>query len=113
MKLRALLKVINALNQWHELEKYRLDRDLGPLAKDYFQAVGIEAPLPLQTACYNLCTSDSLDGRWLVQLETGSGKTALCFPVACHYSCNGNKVLVVNESEELTFRDFKKAEACC
>jgi superfamily II DNA or RNA helicase len=48
-------------------------------------------------------------GRWLIQLETGTGKTALCFAVACKYVDIGFKVLVLNVSEELTFRDYKKA----
>jgi archaellum biogenesis ATPase FlaH len=45
----------------------------------------------------------------LVQLDTGTGKTALCFTIACHYANLGNKVFIINVSEELTFRDFKKA----
>jgi superfamily II DNA or RNA helicase len=50
-----------------------------------------------------------MEGRWLVQLDTGSGKTALCFAVACFYARKGFKVLILNVSEELTFRDYKKA----
>ncbi len=59
---------------------------------------------------YNLCTSDSLIGRWLVLLDTGSGKTALCFTIGCSYASKNYKVLIINSSEELTFRDFKLAE---
>ena len=55
----------------------------------------------------------NLQGRYLFQLETGSGKTALSYTIACHYACNGHRVLIVNESEELTFRDYKKAEESC
>jgi hypothetical protein len=45
----------------------------------------------------------------VIQLETGCGKTALCFTIACFYVNKGIKALIVNESEELTFRDYKKA----
>ncbi len=51
-----------------------------------------------------------MNERCLVQLETGSGKTALCFTIACYYASRGFKVFIVNESDELTFRDFKKVE---
>ena len=47
-----------------------------------------------------------------MQLETGSGKTALSFVIACNAYTKGLKVLLINVSEELTFRDFKKADAC-
>jgi superfamily II DNA or RNA helicase len=57
-----------------------------------------------------LCTSENFDGRHVIKLETGCGKTALCFTIACHYAKKGMKVLIVNESEELTFRDYKKAQ---
>ena len=47
-----------------------------------------------------------------MQLETGSGKTVLSFVIACNAYTKGLKVLLINFSEELTFRDFKKAHAC-
>ena len=113
MKSRTLLKEIYGVNSGYDLAKHRLDRDMDQQAKQYFQAMGIEVPLPLQAICYNFCSSHDLSGRWLLQLDTGSGKTALCFAVACHYAGLGFRVFVVNGSEELTFRDYKKAEACC
>jgi superfamily II DNA or RNA helicase len=56
-----------------------------------------------------LCTSEDFEGRHVIQLETGCGKTALCFTIACHFAKKGMKALIINESEELTFRDYKKA----
>jgi hypothetical protein len=50
-------------------------------------------------------------GRWLIQLDTGTGKTALCFTIACHYANRGQRVFIINISEELTFRDFKRAQS--
>ena len=47
-----------------------------------------------------------------MQLETGSGKTALSFVIACNSFFKGLKVLLINVSDELTFRDFKKADSC-
>ena len=44
-----------------------------------------------------------------MQLETGSGKTALSFVIACNAHTKGLKVLLINVSEELTFRDFLKS----
>ena len=49
----------------------------------------------------------------MIQLETGSGKTALCFTIASYYARKGLKAIIMNESEELTFRDYKKAEEAC
>ena len=34
----------------------------------------------------------------------------MCFTLGCAFSTQGLKVCIVNQSEELTFRDFKKAE---
>jgi archaellum biogenesis ATPase FlaH len=59
---------------------------------------------------FNLCTSEALLGRWLVLLDTGSGKTALCFTIACSFASKNHQVLIINSSDELTFRDFKLAE---
>jgi hypothetical protein len=71
--------------------------------------MGISRPLPMQIIAYNFCTSPELKGNCLLQLDTGSGKTALCFTVACEYVALGFKVIIINDSMELTFRDFKKA----
>jgi hypothetical protein len=49
----------------------------------------------------------------MINLETGSGKTALCLTIACHYATTGLKVVIINDSDDLTFRDFKKAEGHC
>jgi hypothetical protein len=43
----------------------------------------------------------------MIQLETGSGKTALCFTIGCSFALKAVKTLIINSSEELTFRDFK------
>ncbi len=75
-----------------------------------FLALGRDDPLPLQVICYNLCSSMNFEGRYVIQLETGCGKTALCFVIACYYVSRGMKALIVNDSEELTFRDYKKAQ---
>ena len=45
-----------------------------------------------------------------MQLQTGTGKTSLCFALACQGVMQGLKVLIVNSSDELTFRDFQKAD---
>ena len=63
-----------------------MQNDLQAQSKDFFGAVGIENPLPLQALCYNFCTSSSLSRRFLIQLDTGSGKTALCFTIGCFYA---------------------------
>ena len=59
---------------------------------------------------YNLITDEAFDGKWMIQLDTGSGKTALCFTVAANYASRGYKSIIINNSDELTFRDFKKAQ---
>jgi hypothetical protein len=59
--------------------------------------------------CFNFCTSSKFQGKWLIQLDTGTGKTALCFTIACFYASQGLKVFIINISEELTFRDYKKS----
>ena len=46
-----------------------------------------------------------------MKLETGSGKTALSFVIACNAISKGLRVLLINVSDELTFRDFKKADS--
>jgi hypothetical protein len=43
-------------------------------------------------------------------LDTGSGKTALCYTLGCTFASQGLKTLIINSSDELTFRDFKQAE---
>jgi hypothetical protein len=49
----------------------------------------------------------------MIKLETGSGKTALCFTIGCSFASKAIKTLIINSSEELTFRDFKQAEKSC
>ena len=34
----------------------------------------------------------------------------MCLTIAAAFTNIGRKVLIINESEDLTFRDFKKAE---
>ena len=109
MKLKALLKDLKKINPGLQDDIYDLERDIDEEGRSYFKAIGIEVPLPLQAVCFNFCTSSMFKGRWLVQLDTGTGKTALCFTIACHYASLGNQVFIINVSEELTFRDFKKA----
>lgn len=109
MKLKPLLKDLKKINPNLECDIYDLERDVDEEAKSYFKAIGIEVPLPLQAMCFNFCTSSIFKGRWLIQLDTGTGKTALCFTVACHYASLGKKVFIIHISEELTFRDYNKA----
>jgi hypothetical protein len=98
------------MNPELDLTVYNLEREISEVDKEFFSALGIRYPLPLQELCYNFCTATNFSGRWVVQLETGSGKTALCFTVACNYFNKGYRVVIVNNSAELTFRDFMKAE---
>jgi superfamily II DNA or RNA helicase len=88
MKLNLLMKEINAANPKLNIEQYSLQNDLEAQSKAYFSAIGIENPLPLQVLCYNFSTSSRLSGRFLIQLDTGSGKTALCFTIGCYYASN-------------------------
>jgi superfamily II DNA or RNA helicase len=85
---------------------------LGALDGEYFKAIGIIQPLPLQILCFNFCKRGGADLRHLIQLETGQGKTALCLTIAAAFTKFGRRVLIINDSEDLTFRDFKKAEMC-
>ena len=98
------------INPEINLENYYLQNELSDQDLSYFNYLGISSPLSLQQLCYNFCTSPELKGRWLVQLETGSGKTALSFTIASDHAARGYNVLIVNDSAELTFRDFKRAE---
>ena len=79
---------------------------------EYFKAIGIVYPLPLQILCFNFCKNLALDSRHLIQLETGQGKTALCLAIGAFFMNDSQKVFIMNQSEDLTFRDFKKAEKC-
>lgn len=54
----------------------------------------------------------ALESRHLIQLETGQGKTALCLAIGAFFINDCQKVFIMNQSEDLTFRDFKKAEKC-
>ena len=47
----------------------------------------------------------------MVHLDTGMGKTAFCLSIAYFFASQGRKVAILNYSEDLCFRDFKKAEA--
>ena len=79
---------------------------------DIFKGIGIIRPLPLQTLSFNYCKHQIGKGKFLLALETGQGKTALCLAVGCMAVKNGANVWIINVSPELTFRDFKKAEEC-
>ena len=56
MKLKPLLKELRALNPYLNSDLLDLDLEINDEAKNYFQAVGIQAPLPLQVLCFNFCT---------------------------------------------------------
>ncbi len=110
MKLNDIIQGIVDLNINFNFPINLLDREMDEFSKTLFLALGIEDPLPLQVVCINFCTSDIFQGRCVIQLETGCGKTALCYTTASYYAHIGKKGLIINESEELTFRDFKKAQ---
>jgi Mrp family chromosome partitioning ATPase len=63
--------------------------------------------------CYIIDQVITTSSIYTITAKTGSGKTALCFTIACSFATRGLKVMIVNQSEELTFRDFKKAEKSC
>ena len=98
------------LNPNLEISKMSMLKELSETDTLLFQACGISCPLPLQLMSYNLATDEAFDGKWMIQLDTGSGKTALCFTVAANYASRGFKSITINNSDELTFRDFKKAQ---
>ena len=52
-------------------------------------AAGIQAPLPIQIMCYNYSTTYDSQTHFLIQLDTGMGKTALCLAVAHHFALSG------------------------
>ena len=64
MKLKPLLKELRALNPYLNSDLLDLDLEINDEAKNYFQAVGIQAPLPLQVLCFNFCTSSKFQGKW-------------------------------------------------
>ncbi len=113
MKLSSIIQGIYDINKGFDFSGFKLDSEIYEDQKPYFLAIGIEDPLPLQVICFNFCTSGNFNGRYVIQLETGCGKTALCFTIASHYAKKGLKAIIMNESEELTFRDYKKAEETC
>jgi hypothetical protein len=57
MKLKPLLKELRLLNPLLANEFDDIDKEMDPCAGDFFRALGIESPLPLQSLCYNFCTS--------------------------------------------------------
>jgi hypothetical protein len=79
---------------------------------DIFKGIGIIRPLPLQTLSFNYCKHQIGKSKFLLALETGQGKTALCLAVGCMAAKNGATVCIINASPDLTFRDYKKAEEC-
>jgi hypothetical protein len=109
MKIAPLLKELRALNPSLMSELIALDKEIDKDSIGYFKAIGIEVPLPLQILCFNFCTTVAMMSRWLVRLDTGTGKTALCYAIGSAYAYQGFKVIILNGSEELTFRDYEKA----
>ncbi len=85
MKLAPLFKELRALNPSLSSELFSLDKEIDQESIGFFKGVGIEVPLPLQILCFNFCTKFASMGRWLVQLDTGTGKTALCYAIGCAY----------------------------
>ena len=66
----------------------------------------------MQILAYNFCKLRLGKEKFLLSLDTGQGKTALCLAVGCLAAEQGFSVYIVNGSSDLTFRDYKKAEDC-
>ena len=64
-----------------------------------------------QSICYQLLTEALPKKRWFIQYQTGQGKTALCLAIGSYFAKASRIVFLVNYSQELTFRDYKKAQA--
>jgi superfamily II DNA or RNA helicase len=65
--------------------------------------------LPIQNLAFQLCTNFAADEKNFLQYQTGQGKTALCLAIACYLNQLGRRVFIINDSQELTFRDYKKS----
>jgi hypothetical protein len=53
---------------------------------------------------------DITNPRYFFQLDTGQGKTALCYLLALRIVLEKRtRVFIVNKSKDLTFRDYRKA----
>jgi len=60
---------------------------------------------------FRLCLEGLVQGQHYFRYQTGQGKTALCIGIAVAKARQGSCVVVLNESLDLTFRDYKKALA--
>jgi hypothetical protein len=59
----------------------------------------------------NYCLQAITVEHIFIRFDVGYGKTSLCFALAVESAQAGSKVFVVNALQDLTFRDFKKANA--
>ena len=109
-KLSNIIKEVQRLNPALIGDLGHLDRELDSQSAAYFRALGIASLTPQQTLGYNFFRTARSSSKWVMQLQTGTGKTSLCFALACQGFIQGLKVLIVNSSDELTFRDFQKAD---
>ena len=64
--LPQLSKVIERLNPLYKAAFPLFGQDLGHLDADYFKAIGIVKPMPLQILCFNFCKMRALDSRHLI-----------------------------------------------
>jgi hypothetical protein len=66
--------------------------------------------LPAQHILLKFTRPEFRNPRYFFQLDTGQGKTALCYLIALRIVLEKRrKVFIVNKSKDLTFRDYKKA----
>ncbi len=66
--------------------------------------------MPAQHILLKFTRPECKNTRYFFQLDTGQGKTALCYLIALRIVLEKRrKVFIVNKSKDLTFRDYKKA----
>ncbi len=66
--------------------------------------------MPAQHILLKFTRPEFKNPRYFFQLDTGQGKTALCYLIALRIVLEKRKkVFIVNKSNDLTFRDYKKA----
>ena len=70
-----------------------------------FKKLSISTLLPVQELAYRICAQPNKLSRVAIQYPTGQGKTSVCFAVGIYLARQGKQVIVLNESDELTFRD--------
>jgi hypothetical protein len=90
------------------LPSFMEDRLVGPLTTDelkLFRSVGI--PHYLQHICFRYMAD--LRNSTMLKVQMGLGKSSLCMVLALHFSItNKQTCFVINQTEDLAFRDFKK-----